>query len=174
MAHRTLFRDLQYIAAFIPADTLNKTEKGRAFLHVGLGALACKDEYCRTMVDLADKIVSKDGIKRRIADSDTREEGLLKAKEYWILAAREGNRIAQRELAGLYLAHPEIPPIVSLPLSLSSEVFKNEMKWDNQGGENANMQSLCLAMHWMQQAADNGDQVALQKLKERKGTNSIR
>ena len=174
LAHRTLFRDLQYIAAFIPADTLNKTEKGRAFLHVGLGALACKDEYCRTMVDLADKIVSKDGIKRRIANSDSQEEGLLKAKEYWILAAREGNRIAQRELASLYLAHPEIPPIVSLPMSLSSEVFKNEMKWDNQGGENANMQSLCLALHWMQQAADNGDQVALQKLRERKGASSIR
>ncbi len=174
LEHRTLFRDLQYIAAFIPADTLNKTEKGRAFLHVGLGALACKDEYCRTMVDLADKIVSKDSIKRRIGDSDGSEEGLLKAKEYWILAAREGNRIAQRELAGLYLAHPEIPPIVSLPMSLSSEVFKNEMKWEDDGGENSNMQSLCLALHWMQQAADNKDQVAIRKLEERKGLTSIR
>ena len=175
LQHKTLFRDLQYIAAFIPADTLNKTEKGRAFLHVGLGALACKDEYCRTMVDLADKIVAKDGIKRRVTDGDEREEGLMKAKEYWILAAREGNRIAQRELAGLYLAHPDIPPIMSLPMSLSSEVFKSDMRWDNGGDrETANPQSLCLALHWMQQAADNGDQVALQKLEERKGSTLLR
>jgi hypothetical protein len=174
LQHQTLFRDLQYIAAFISADILNKTEKGRAFLHVGLGALACKDEYCRTMVDLADKIVAKDGIKRRLAESDGMEEGLKEAKEYWKLAAREGNCIAQRELASLYLAHPEVLPIISLPMSLSSEVFKTEMRWDERTGENTNTQALCLALHWMQQAAENGDQVALRRLEERKESSSLR
>ena len=174
LGHRTLFRDLQYIAAFISADTLNKTDKGHAHLLVGLGALACKDEYCRSMVDLADRIVIRDGIKRRIAETNGREEGLQKARDYWVLAAREGNRIAQRELASLYLAHPQVPPIISLPMSVSSEVFRNEMMWRQETGENTNTQSLCLALHWMQQAASNGDTVAVKKLEERRVATSIR
>lgn len=165
LRHRTLFRDLQYIAAFVSIDTLNNTEKGRAFWHVGLGALACKDEYCRTMVDLADKIVTRDSIKRRAAEADKKEEGLFRAKDYWILAAREGNAIAQRELASLYLAHPEVPPVVSLPLSLCQEVFKDDMKWTE--GWEGNPRSFQLAMHWMQLAASNGDTVAKEKVKER-------
>lgn len=169
---RTLFRDLQYIAAFVPSDTLNKTESGRAFLHVGLAALASKDEVCRSMVDVADRIVARHN-HRESSDQDD-QSPLTAAAEYWIFAAREGHAIAQRELASLYLTNPGIPPIVSLPLSLSSEIFKSEMMWEQQSGEKSNTQALCLALHWMQQAAENGDEIAEIKLKERQESRSIR
>ena len=136
---------------------------------MGLAALASKDEICRCMVDLADQIVSKDSIKRMQSHSELAEQPLLKARDYWVLAAREGNPIAQRELAGLYLAHPEVPPIVSIPLTLSQDIFKNEMKWEDRGDE-TNTQALCLALHWMQEAADNGDDIAKRKIRERKET----
>ena len=170
----TLFRDLQYIAAFTPSDTLNKTESGKAFFQLGLAAMASKDEYCRCMVDVADSIVAKDAIKRQTSEQEDTEQPLLKARQYWILASCEGNAIAQRELASLYLAHPELPPIVSLPMTLSSEIFKPEMMWQTSTDSNAKMQALCLAVHWMQQAANNGDDIAKRKLRERKETGLIR
>ncbi|KIX09856.1 uncharacterized protein Z518_00937 [Rhinocladiella mackenziei CBS 650.93] len=171
---KTIFRDLQYIATFVSSHTLDNTEMGRAFLQVGLAALAWKDEVCRGMVDVADRIVAKDSIKRGKRGGDGKETSILKAMEYWMIAAREGNAIAQRELASLYLTHPDVPPIVSLPLTLSSEIFKSDMMWEELEGSRRSRQALCLALHWMQQAAENGDQVAQIKLKERRASRSIR
>lgn len=171
---KTIFRDLQYIAAFVSAHTLGNTERGRAFLHVGLAALAWKDEVCRGMVDVADRIVAKDSIKSEARRGEGNEASVLKAAEYWVIAAREGNAIAQRELASLYLTHAQVPPIVSLPLALSSEIFKNDMMWEEQEGSRTSSQALCLALHWMQLAAENGDTVAQTKLKERRASRSVR
>jgi len=171
---KTLFRDLQYIAAFVSSQTLDNTELGRAFLRVGLAALDWKDEMCRGMVDVADRIVARDSIKRGTRPGPSREPSVLKAAEYWVIAAREGNAIAQRELAGLYLTHPEVPPIVSLPLALSSEIFKNDMMWEEVGESRRSRQVLCLALHWMQQAAENGDSVAQSKLQERRVSRLVR
>ncbi|EXJ76574.1 uncharacterized protein A1O5_01082 [Cladophialophora psammophila CBS 110553] len=175
---KTIFRDLQYIAAFVSSETLDDTELGPAFLHVGLAALAWKDEVCRGMVDVADRIVARDAIKRTVSSGSRRESSVLKALEYWLIGAREGNAIAQRELASLYLTHPDVPPIVSLPLAPSSEIFKREMKWkEEEEGEEEwrrNSQALCLALHWMQEAAKNGDTVAQTKLEEREAGRSIR
>ncbi|KIX98692.1 uncharacterized protein Z520_05993 [Fonsecaea multimorphosa CBS 102226] len=175
---KTIFRDLQYIAAFVSSETLDDTELGPAFLHVGLAALAWKDEVCRGMVDVADRIVAKDAIKRNVSSGPRREPSVLKAMEYWIIGAQEGNAIAQRELASLYLTHPDVPPIVSLPLAMSSEIFKREMRWkeeeDEEEGWRRNSQALCLALHWMQEAAKNGDAVARTKLQEREAGRSIR
>ncbi|KAJ9499918.1 hypothetical protein H2202_004308 [Exophiala xenobiotica] len=171
---RTIFRDLQYVAAFVSSDTLNDTEVGRAFLHVGLAALAWKDEVCRAMVDVADRIVARDTIKRSIRHGERNEPSIFKAAEYWVVAAREGNPIAQRELASLYLTHPEVPPITSLPLALSSEIFKNDMMWEEQEETQRGRQALCLALHWMQQAAENGDELAKMKLQERQSGRSVR
>jgi chromatin assembly factor 1 subunit A len=172
---KTLFRDLQYIASFVSSQTLADTEKGRAFLHVGLAALAWKDEVCRGMVDVADRIVVRDSIKREARGRASDEPSILKAMEYWMIAAREGNAIAQRELASLYLTHPEVTPIVSLPLALSSEIFKSEMMWEDRedSGLRRSSQSLCLALHWMQQAALNGDAVAQTKLQERQASRPL-
>ncbi|OAP61643.1 hypothetical protein AYL99_03846 [Fonsecaea erecta] len=175
---KTIFRDLQYIAAFVSSETLDDTELGPAFLHVGLAALAWKDEVCRSMVDVADRIVAKDAIKRNVSSGSRREPSVLKAMEYWLIGAQEGNAIAQRELASLYLTHPDVPPIVSLPLALSSEIFKSEMRWkeeaEEEEGWRRNSQALCLALHWMQEAAKNGDTVAQTKLEEREAGRSIR
>jgi chromatin assembly factor 1 subunit A len=171
---KTLFRDLQYIAAFASSDNLDDPELGQAFLHMGLAALAWKDEVCRGMVDVADRIVASDSIKRNVSSAKKREPSVLKAMEYWIVGAREGNAIAQRELASLYLTHPDVPPIVSLPLTLSSDIFKSEMMWEEEGEFRRNSQALCLALHWMQEAAKNGDVVAQTKLKEREAGRSIR
>jgi hypothetical protein len=171
---KTLFRDLQYIAAFASSDNLDDPELGQAFLHMGLAALAWKDEVCRGMVDVADRIVASDSIKRNVSSAKKREPSVLKAMEYWIVGAREGNAIAQRELASLYLTHPDVPPIVSLPLTLSSDIFKSEMMWEGEGEFRRNSQALCLALHWMQEAAKNGDVVAQTKLKEREAGRSIR
>ncbi|KIW13523.1 hypothetical protein PV08_08711 [Exophiala spinifera] len=171
---KTMFRDLQYVAAFVSSDTLNDTEIGRGFLQVGLAALAWKDEVCRAMVDVADRIVAKDSIKRRVQRGERNEPSILKAAEYWVIAAREGNAIAQRELAGLYLTHPEVPPVISAPLSLSSEIFKIDMMWEEQEGSGRSSLAMCLALHWMQQAAENGDEVAQLKLRERLTGLSIR
>ena len=130
---KTIFRDLQYIAVFVSSDHLDNAELGQALLHVGLAALAWKDEVCRAMVEVADRIVTKDSIKRSISKVRVREPSILKAMEYWIIGAREGNAIAQRELASLYLTHPDVPPIVSLPLASSSDIFKREMMWGGRG-----------------------------------------
>ncbi|KAJ9644349.1 hypothetical protein H2204_001701 [Knufia peltigerae] len=171
---KTIFRDLQYVAAFVSSDTLNDTEIGRAFLQVGLAALAWKDEVCRAMVDVADRIVAKDSIKRRVRRGERNEPSILKAAEYWVIAAREGNAIAQRELASLYLSHPEVPPVISVPLSLSADIFKSDMLWEEQEGSQRSSQTMCLALHWMRRAAENGDEVAQLKLRERRTGLSIR
>jgi chromatin assembly factor 1 subunit A len=170
----TIFRDLQYISAFVSSQTLHNTDSGRAFLSVGLAALAWKDEVCRSMVDVADRIVARDQIKRSV-HSDAREASIKQAADYWIIAAREGNAVAQRELASLYLAHPESTRVVSLPLALASDTFRREMMWDEaKVSEPGNTsQSLCLALHWMQLAAKNGDEVAQTKLRSRRTNTSI-
>lgn len=176
LSPRTIFRDLQYISAFVSSHTLDDTETGRAFLHVGLATLAWKDEVCRGMVDVADRIVVKDSTKRQISADGEKEVSIAKAAEYWMIAAREGNAIAQRELASLYLTHPESTPIISMPLVLGSDIFKSEMMWTDEGerATRHSSQALCLALHWMQHAANNGDGVAQTKLNERQAGRSMR
>ncbi|KIV86196.1 hypothetical protein, variant [Exophiala sideris] len=170
---KTMFRDLQYVAAFVSSHTLDDTDLGRAFLQIGLAALAWKDEVCRAMVDVADRIVARDSIKRPVRHGKEGEPSVLRAADYWVIAAREGNAIAQRELASLYLTHPEVLPIVSLPLTLSTEIFKNDMMWEETSSSPPrNRQALCLAVHWMQQAAENGDELAQTRLKERRAARS--
>ena len=171
---KTIFRDLQYVAVFASSESLDDAELGQAFIDVGLAALAWKDEVCRAMVDVADRIVAKDSIKRNTSNVNGREPSVLKAMEYWIIGAQEGNAIAQRELASLYLTHPDVPPIISLPLALSSDIFKKEMMWEGEGEARTNPQALCLALHWMQEASKNKDAVAQTKLREREAGHSIR
>ena len=178
---QTLFRDLQYIAAFASPDSSSASADGEALVQIGLAALASKDEICRIMVELADGIVSRDSIKRVITPADNdRERSLHRARDYWTIGAREGNAIAQRELAGLYLAHPEVTtaPGATAPLTLSREVFRSDRMWHETGeahekGEqsnaiDSNQRALCLALHWMQLAAEGGDIVAKQRLAERR------
>lgn len=50
---KTLFRDLQYIAAFIPTEILDKTDMGKAFWDVSLAALSLKEDYLDVVVNSA-------------------------------------------------------------------------------------------------------------------------
>lgn len=57
MRPKTLFRDLQFIASFVPATVLDKTEKGKAFWDAGLAALGVKQDVVGTLCEIADEVV---------------------------------------------------------------------------------------------------------------------
>ena len=58
MRPKNIFRDLQYIATFVPADILEKSVGGQALWNAGLAALSMKQDICQMMVELADDIVA--------------------------------------------------------------------------------------------------------------------
>ncbi|KAJ5948968.1 hypothetical protein N7454_002275 [Penicillium verhagenii] len=174
---KTLFRDLQFISAFIPADQLSKSDRGTAFLQFGLAALSLKDEVCHSMVEIADRIVSQELMRRHPlpgADFYRRPGHAIEdAAGMWIITAKEGNPVAQRELAILYLTHPELLPRVTLPLTRPRDTFKAEMMYIRGKDSKSDPQSMCLALHWMQLSASGGDVLARNRLREREEFDSI-
>lgn len=163
---KTIFRDLQYIAVFTPSEMLDKTAAGKAFMHIGMAALDYKNELCGSMVDIADKMMAAK--MSQTSPSVSSKQPLSRAAEYWMIAAVEGNAVAQRELAMLYLMQPEVLPILTRPLCMAGDVFRDENMWQKPSDNDNNRQAMCLALHWMQQAAENGDEVAQKKLEDRK------
>ena len=91
----------------------------------------------------------------------------------WIITAKEGNPVAQRELAILYLTHPELLPRVTLPLTLLRDTFKAEMMYRRDKDSKSDPQSMCLALHWMQLSASGGDELARNRLREREEFESL-
>ncbi|PYH98382.1 hypothetical protein BO71DRAFT_426194 [Aspergillus ellipticus CBS 707.79] len=174
---KTLFRDLQFISAFVPGETLNKTDSGTAFLQFGLAALSLKDGICNSMVEIADNIVSQELSRRHPPpghDTNARSGHAIEdAAGMWIITAKEGNPVAQRELAILYLTHPELLPRVTLPLTLLRDTFKAEMMYRRDKDSKSDPQSMCLALHWMQLSANGGDELARNRLREREEFDSI-
>ncbi|KAJ5620883.1 hypothetical protein N7510_004867 [Penicillium lagena] len=174
---KTLFRDLQFISAFVPSDQLNKTDRGTAFLQFGLAALSLKDEICNSMVEIADQIVSQELDRRHpLPGSEFYPRpghAIEDAAGMWIITAKEGNPVAQRELAILYLTHPELLPRVTLPLTLPRDTFKAEMMYRRGKNSKSDPQSMCLALHWMQLSAIGGDTLACNRLREREEFDSI-
>lgn len=174
---KTLFRDLQFISAFVPGDQLNKTDRGTAFLQFGLAALSLKEEICHSMVEIADRIVSQELSRRHppyASDFQSRPgHAIQDAAGMWIITAKEGNPVAQRELAILYLTHPELLPRVTLPLTLPRDTFKAEMMYRRSKDSKSDPQSMCLALHWMQLSANGGDTLARNRLREREEFDSI-
>lgn len=174
---KTLFRDLQFISAFVPADQLSRTDRGTAFLHFGLAALSLKDEVCHSMVEIADRIVSQELMRRHPPPgSDFYPQtghAVEVAASMWIITAKEGNPVAQRELAILYLTHPELLPRVTLPLTRPRDTFKAEMMYLRGKDSKSDPQSMCLALHWMQLSASGGDLLARNRLREREEFDSI-
>ncbi len=172
---KTLFRDLQYISVFVQQEILNKTERGKALTDFGLTALAYKADIAQAMVDVADGMLSGGSIKHSSKpESSLLDSRYMEASTFLLIAAREGHAVAQREVAGLYLSHPEMKQVISLPLSFSGETFKKENEWQKKGShESISSQAMCLALHWMQQAASNGDRMAKEKLKKRDESDSI-
>lgn len=151
----TMFRDLQYVSAFVPSEVLAKTSQGRAFLQFGVAALAYKTELCRCMVHVA------------AGGTDTHDQAGFRSSDYWRIAAAENNAVAQRELAMLYLSQPGTLPIFSMPMTLATDVFKDNLTWEPDSKDNTNREALCLALHWMQRASDNDDPVARRELEQR-------
>lgn len=174
---KTLFRDLQFISAFVPADQLSKSDRGTAFLQFGLAALSLKDEVCHSMVEIADRIVSQELMRRHPlpgAEFYPRPSHAIEdAARMWIITAQEGNPVAQRELAILYLTHPELLPRVTLPLTRPRDTFKAEMMYMRGKDSKSDPQSMCLALHWMQLSASGGDILARNRLREREEFESI-
>ena len=130
---KTLFRDLQFIAAFVPPNILDRTEKGKAFWDTGLAALSLKQDVCRTMVEVADEVVKIHTQPRKssVASDDSVESPsstaaytLGDAARMWTITAKEGDPTAQRELALFNLSNPELVERTTLPLSKPREVFK--------------------------------------------------
>jgi len=56
---KTLYRDLQFIAAFIPSETLEKSAHGKAFADTCVAAIGLKEDVVRYMVEIADNIVQE-------------------------------------------------------------------------------------------------------------------
>ncbi|WYZ38185.1 hypothetical protein EsH8_III_000099 [Colletotrichum jinshuiense] len=137
---KTLFRDLQFIAAFVNPTILDNTDKGTAFWDTGLAALGLKQEVCRTMIEVADEVQSVytstrkmttdaqvQDMERPNTDSPppvTTAYSLAQAGKMWTITAKEGLPTAQRELAIFYLSNPELVERTTLPLSKPREVFK--------------------------------------------------
>ncbi|PNY30054.1 Uncharacterized protein TCAP_00028 [Tolypocladium capitatum] len=140
---KSLFRDLQLIASFVPPSVLDKPERGKAFWNTGLAALKLKSEVCRTMVEMADEVIAAhtharkspmDGTVPVAAEAVPSATGtppppstrykLDDVGKMWAITAKEGYPTAQRELALFYLSNPEYVERTTLPLSKPREVFK--------------------------------------------------
>lgn len=174
---KTLFRDLQFIAAFVPASMLDKTERGKAFWDAGLAALGLKQDVCRYMVEIADDIVAENTQNRTAVHGGTtptpesqikRQWTMSDAAKMYIITAKEGDAAAERELAIFYLTHPELLPRTLLPLSKPREIFKESLlNQKREDPERSDPMTMCVAHHWMELSKKGGDELATKYLRAR-------
>lgn len=126
---RTLYRDLQFIAAFVPPSILDHSPQGKAFWDTGLAALALKEDLCSSIIARATAItnyhISTNKHSYLSADPSLATTTLRDAARLWLITAKEGSSIAARELGLFYLTHPELLPRITAPLSKSSDVFRS-------------------------------------------------
>jgi hypothetical protein len=196
---KTLFRDLQFIASFVPAAVLDKTERGKAFWDAGLAALGLKQDVCRTLIEIADEIVvhytqtrkmtssssAADSLPPTTASGEVMKYSLEDAAKMWTITAKEGDPAAERELAIFYLTHPELVERVTAPLSKPRETFKAQVMEMHGGGSGAGKEkeerdrersdpaTMCVAYHWMELSALGGDELAKKYLRQREELNAI-
>ncbi|KAL9028173.1 MAG: hypothetical protein Q9196_003420 [Gyalolechia fulgens] len=174
----TLFRDLQYISAFVPAEILDRTAQGKAFWDAGLAALALKQEMCDAMIvratDITNYHLSASSSRptppappsATTANNTLLHTTLQDAAHLWIIAAKEGSATAARELGLLYLTHPELLPRTTLqPFSKPKEVFRMVGARKESGSmvaEEGRLDPVTFAVvfHWMEVAASGGDRDA--------------
>lgn len=172
---KTLFRDLQFVAAFVPASILDRTAIGKAFWDTGLAALGLKQDICRTMAEIADEIVAKDTTQRESesgrdrgannggdgAPTEYSRYTMQDAATMWNIAAKEGDPAAQRELAIFYLTNPTLLPRSTKPLSKPKDTFRQEMMVaKGEDPEKRDPATMCVAYHWMELSAQGGDELA--------------
>lgn len=198
---KTLFRDLQYIASFVPAQMLDKTARGKAFWDVGLAALGLKQDVCRIMVELVNDIVDKhshrDPVFQQTNGSSPRSPSgaadssnsgangpssspytMEDAARMLLITAKEGDAAAERELAIFYLTSPDLVERTVLPLTKPRDVFKTELlnrerKASSQDTARNDPMTMCVAQHWMEQSKKSGDELATKYLRTRDEIASI-
>lgn len=175
---RTLFRDLQYVAAFVPASILDMTEIGKAFWDTGLAALGLKQDVCRTMVEIADEIIANH-TKKRASESKSKniDQGvndqpsrysMRDAARMWTITAMEGDPTAQRELAIFYLTNPSLLPRYTKPLSRPKDTFRPDMMVPKgEDPEKRDPATMCVSYHWMELSSQGGDELAKKYLRQR-------
>lgn len=185
---KTLFRDLQYIASFVPAQMLDKTARGKAFWDVGLAALGLKQDVCRIMVELVDEVITQNSKRDAVVKQSNSsaleklpapaidEEPLSRytmedAARMLLITAKEGDAVAERELAIFYLTSPELVHRTVLPLTKPSEVFKTELlnreRKASADPTRSDPMTMCVAQHWMEQSMRGGDHLAAKYLRQR-------
>ena len=169
----TLFRDLQYIAAFIPSETLDQTAQGKAFWDAGLAALALKEDLCDSIINRANQItayhVSSSKSADPLAETNLANTTLRDAANLWLITAKEGSPAAARELGLFYLTHPHLLPRVTMPFSKAKDVYKSVTSIDARIGDKEkgvlDRATFAIVFHWMEFAANGGDKDARDFLK---------
>ena len=164
----TLFRDLQYIAAFIPSETLDQTAQGKAFWNAGLAALALKADLCESMINRANRItayhISSSKSADPLTDTTLIKTSLRDAANIWLITAKEGSPAAARELGLFYLTHPELLPRATMPFSKAKEIYKSVTSTDARTGDKEkgalDRSTFAVVFHWMELAANGGDRDA--------------
>lgn len=196
---KTLFRDLQYIASFVPAQMLDKTARGKAFWDVGLAALGLKQDVCRIMVELVDEVITQNSkrdaeVKQSNGGAAEKAGGITAslppsidepmsrytmedAARMLLITAKEGDAVAERELAIFYLTSPELVHRTVLPLTKPSDVFKTELlnreRKASQDPTRSDPMTMCVAQHWMEQSMRGGDHLAAKYLRQRSELENI-
>jgi len=191
---KTLFRDLQYIASFVPAQMLDKTARGKAFWDVSLAALSLKQDVCRIMVEIVDDIIAKNSQRGDALmhqpnstaeatgatpslDAPVSRYTMEDAARMLLITAREGDPVAERELATMYLTSPELLDRTILPLTKPRDVFKTELlnreRKASQDSARSDPLIMCIATHWMEHSMKGGDHLAAQYLRQRSDLENI-
>jgi hypothetical protein len=192
---KTLFRDLQYIASFVPAQMLDKTAQGKAFWDVGLAALGLKVDVCRIILELVDEVITqnskRDAVVRQtngsmpdtvptvptVTDAPPSRYTMEDAGRMLLITAKEGDAVAERELAIFYLTSPELVHRTVLPLTKPSEVFKTELlnreRKASQDPARSDPMTMCVAQHWMELSKLGGDHLAAKYLRQRSELENI-
>ncbi|KAL1304223.1 hypothetical protein AAFC00_000643 [Neodothiora populina] len=208
---KTLFRDLQYIAVLVSSTVTDETEEGQAFWNATIAAMSIKQDILRSMIETADAVVAHHTLTRghsSVASAAQAErdsatftmsrpgsaaaaEGIIQydmsdAAQMYMIAANEGDPVAQRELATLYLTHPETTKRAVAPLTKAGDVFESAAAsysikggrrgsvYGGGGGDGQQRQddhdkydpvAMAIARHWMELAAAGGDDLARNTLK---------
>jgi len=88
----------------------------------------------------------------------------------FIITAKEGDAVAERELAIFYLTHPDLLPRTVLPLTKPRDVFKSELMNRDRKREDvvrSDPMTMCVAQHWMEMSKKGGDGLAMKYLRQR-------
>lgn len=180
-----LFRDLQAIAALMPPETLDESPQGQTFWSVTIAALSMKENMTRLLVEKADQIIdlhtsaaaqkattsthsmsmtAPTMVVPGVPANDIEAHPLMQAFRLLHLAAAQSHPVAQRELATLYLTHPDLLPRVLAPFAKCKDAFRTTQatQWAREKGDGRkyDAETMSIALHWMELSAAGGDQLA--------------